>query len=190
MHSSDGLLVARYHKHNLYFEEAFDTPPEAEVITFDTPFAGRFGLIICFDILFHDPTVTLVERVGKYTLIHTLESNSANCDLLILSTLLLFQGVRQLIIPTAWMNKLPLMDSIQFQRAFSLGANITLLAANIRNDRLIMTGSGIYTPASATYHHAMRGDPEEGRLLVARVPVLDPLWGGTGKSHRGEDESG
>ncbi|KAM4539942.1 biotinidase [Odontesthes bonariensis] len=149
--SSDGLLVARYHKHNLYFEEAFNTQPQAEIITFDTPFAGRFGLIICFDILFHDPTVTLVER-----------------------------GVRQLIFPTAWMNQLPLLDAIQFQRAFSLGANVTLLAANIRNDRLIMTGSGIYTPVSATYHHALRGDPEEGRLLVARVPVLDPLWVGQG----------
>lgn len=83
------------------------------------------------------------------------------------------QGVRQLIFPTAWMNALPLLDSIQFQRAFSLGANVTLLAANTRNDGLIMTGSGIFTPFSATYHHAQPGDPEEGRLLVARVPVLE-----------------
>ncbi|XP_076609953.1 biotinidase [Chaetodon auriga] len=144
---SDGLLVARYHKYNLYFEKAFDTPPQPEIITFDTPFAGRFGFMICFDILFHEPTVTLVEK-----------------------------GVRQLIFPTAWMNQLPLLDMIQFQRAFSLGANVTLLAANIRNDRMIMSGSGIYTPFSATYHHAQKGDPEAGRLLVARVPVLDPLW--------------
>ncbi|XP_068567189.1 biotinidase isoform X2 [Cebidichthys violaceus] len=143
---SDGLLVARYHKHNLYFEEAFDAPPQPEITTFDTPFAGKFGLIICFDILFHEPTVTLLEK-----------------------------GVRQLIFPTAWMNQLPLLDTIQFQQAFSTGANVTLLAANIRSDRLIMTGSGIYTPSSATYHHAQKGDPEEGRLLVARVPVLHPL---------------
>ncbi|CAI5692891.1 unnamed protein product [Oreochromis niloticus] len=73
------------------------------------------------------------------------------------------------------MNQLPLLDSIQFQQAFSLAANVTLLAVNIRNDRLIMTGSGIYTPFSATYHHARKGDPEEGRLLVARVPALEPL---------------
>ena len=57
--------MARYHKHNLYFEEAFDAPPQPEIVTFDTPFAGRFGLLTCFDILFHDPTVALVERVGK-----------------------------------------------------------------------------------------------------------------------------
>ncbi|XP_028316418.1 biotinidase [Gouania willdenowi] len=147
--SSDGLLVARYHKNNLYFERAFDKPAQTEVITFDTPFAGRFGLIICFDILFHDPTLVLLER-----------------------------GVRQVIFPAAWMNQLPLLDLIQFGRAFSLGANVTLLAVNIRNDHLMMTGSGIYTPFSAVYHHASDGDPEEGKLLVARVPVLDPEWAG------------
>ncbi|XP_024113996.1 biotinidase [Oryzias melastigma] len=146
--SSEGQLVARYHKQNLYYEYSFDTPPQPEIITFDTPFGGRFGLMVCFDLLFRDPTVTLVER-----------------------------GVRQLIFPTAWMNALPLLDSIQFQRAFSLGANVTLLAANTRNDRLIMTGSGIFTPFSATYHHAQEGDPEEGKLLVARVPVLEGMPG-------------
>ncbi|XP_059206691.1 biotinidase-like isoform X1 [Centropristis striata] len=144
---SDGLLVARYHKNNLYFEESFDTPPQPEIITFDTPFAGKFGLIICFDILFYKPTVNLVEK-----------------------------GLRQLIYPTAWPNKFPFFFGHQIQRAFSFANNITLLAANIRHDPLKMTGSGIYTPFSATYHHALQGDPEAGRLLVARVPVLDPLW--------------
>lgn len=100
------------------------------------------------------------------------------------------QGVRQIISPTAWMNQLPLLDSIQFQRALSLGAGVTLLAANIRDDQLIMTGSGIYTPLSATYHHALRGDPEEGRLLVARVPVLDPGRPGWGVNQNPEGTSG
>ncbi|KAM9336588.1 biotinidase-like [Symphorus nematophorus] len=155
--SSDGLLVARYHKQNLFFEDSYDTPPQPEIITFDTPFAGRFGMMICFDILFHDPTIALVEK-----------------------------GVRQLVFPTAWMNALPLLDSVQFQWAFSLGANVTLLAANLRHDRMRMRGSGIYTPFSATYHHALAGDPEEGRLLVATVPVLAPLW--EGQSNTTEEE--
>lgn len=143
---SDGLLVARYYKQNLYFEDAFDTPLDTQVVTFDTPFAGKFGLITCFDILFHHPTVSLLEK-----------------------------DVRQVIFPTAWMNQLPLLDTIQFQRAFSLGANVTLLAANIRNDQLFMTGSGLYSPWSAVYHHAKRGEPEEGRLLVATMPVLESI---------------
>lgn len=146
---SDGLLVARYHKNNPYFENAFDKPPQPEIITFDTPFAGRFGVLICFDLLFQEPTITLLDR-----------------------------GVRQLVYPTAWMNQLPLLAAVQFQRAFSLGANITILAANIRSDPLGMTGSGIFSPVSALHHHARQGDPEEGKLLVARVPVLDPLWVG------------
>ncbi|KAJ0003097.1 hypothetical protein NQD34_018137 [Periophthalmus magnuspinnatus] len=146
VYRNDGLLVARYHKQNLYFEEAFDTPQHMEMVTFDTPFAGRFGLITCFDILFQQPTVSMVEK-----------------------------GVRQFIFPTAWMNQLPLLDAIQFQQAFSVGANVTLLAANIRSDELIMTGSGIYSPSSAMYHHAQRGDPEEGWLVVATLRPLEPL---------------
>lgn len=59
------MLVARYHKQNLYFEQAFDCPPKPEIITFDTPFAGRFGLITCFDILFQEPAITLVNKVAK-----------------------------------------------------------------------------------------------------------------------------
>uniref|UniRef100_A0A3Q3CFZ5 Biotinidase n=1 Tax=Haplochromis burtoni TaxID=8153 RepID=A0A3Q3CFZ5_HAPBU len=156
---SDGLLIARYHKQSLYREDSFDTPPEIEIITFDTPFAGKFGLFTCFDILLHDPAVLLLER-----------------------------GVRQLIFPTAWFNALPLLDSVQFQHAFSLGANVTLLAANLRIDRYNVKGSGIYTPFFTTYHHAWKGDPEEGRLLVARVPVLEPLAGN--QSTAKEEEAG
>ncbi|XP_029919300.1 biotinidase [Myripristis murdjan] len=159
--SSDGLLVARYHKHNLYFEKAFDKPPHPEIITFDTPFAGRFGVLTCFDLLFHEPTVTLVKR-----------------------------GVRQLVYPTGWMNQLPLMAAVQFQRAFSLGANVSILAANIRSDPLGMTGSGIFSPMSGLHHHARQGDAEEGRLLVATVPVLDPLWTGEEVEKQAAPQSG
>ena len=65
--SSDGQLVARYHKQNLYFEKAFDVPPSPELITFDTPFAGRFGVLTCFDLMFREPAVGLVERVKEDT---------------------------------------------------------------------------------------------------------------------------
>lgn len=91
-----------------------------------------------------------------------------------------------MVYPTAWMNQLPLLSAVQFQRAFSLGANTTLLAANIRADSLGMTGSGIFTPSTAIYHHARAGQPEEGRLLVLRVPVLDTAWLGTEKRAKGQ----
>lgn len=142
--SSDGTLVARYRKQNLYFEAAFDAPPQMELITFSTPFAGRFGVLTCFDILFREPTIALVEDLG----------------------------VRQLVYPTAWMNQLPLLAAVQFQRSFSYAAAVTILAANVRAASLGMTGSGIFSPWQALHQHDMVG--ETGKLLVSRVPVLDP----------------
>ncbi|XP_071224522.1 biotinidase [Salvelinus alpinus] len=160
---SDGSLVARYHKQNLFFEKEFDTPPRLEVVTFDTPFAGQFGVFTCFDILFHDPTVRLLEK-----------------------------GIRQMIFPTAWMNLLPLLTAVQIQRAVSLGANVTLLAANLRHDSKAMTGSGIFTPSTSIYHHAFHhpGEPEEGKLLVLRIPVLDSDWLATQKQAKRQGETG
>ncbi|XP_064873961.1 biotinidase-like [Oncorhynchus nerka] len=160
---SDGSLAARYHKQNLFFEKEFDTPPRLEVVTFDTPFAGRFGVFTCFDILFHDPTVRLLEK-----------------------------GIRQMIFPTAWMNLLPLLTAVQIQRAVSLGANVTLLAANLRHDSKAMTGSGIFTPSTSLYHHAFHhpGEPEEGKLLVLRIPVLDSDWLATQKQAKRQGETG
>ncbi|KAG5264343.1 hypothetical protein AALO_G00252700 [Alosa alosa] len=142
--TSDGTLVARYRKQNLYFEAAFDKPPRMELVTFSTPFAGRFGVFTCFDILFREPAVALVEELG----------------------------VRQLAYPTAWMNQLPLLAAVQFQRSFAHAAAVTVLAANVRAANLGMTGSGIFTPWQEVHQHDMVG--ETGRLLVSRVPVLDP----------------
>ncbi|XP_064205194.1 biotinidase-like [Anguilla rostrata] len=143
--SANGTLVARYRKRNLYFEFEFDTPADPQLITFDTPFAGRFGLFTCFDILFYNPAMELVEKLG----------------------------VRQLVYPTAWINTLPLMDSVQFHRSFSYATNTTLLSANLRVGGVRMTGSGIYSPREALYHHARAGEPEAGRLLVKTLPVLE-----------------
>ncbi|KAA0709951.1 Biotinidase [Triplophysa tibetana] len=150
--SDRGTIVARYHKHNLYFEAAFDTPAEPEYITFTTPFAGRFGVFTCFDILFRDPAVTLATDMG----------------------------VRQMVYPTAWMNQLPLLAAVQFQRAFSSGAGVTLLAANIRAAEYGMTGSGIFTPWDSVVHHDTEGN--SGKLLVRSVPVMDPAF--VGESYR------
>lgn len=150
--SDQGVIVARYHKQNLYFEAAFDTPPERQHVTFHTPFAGRFGMFTCFDILFRDPAVTLVKELG----------------------------VRQIVYPTAWMNQLPLLAAVQIQQSFAHAAGVTLLAANIKAAEYGITGSGIFTPWDSLIHHDTQGN--SGKLLVRRVPVLDPLFIGDVKS--------
>ncbi|KAG9476195.1 hypothetical protein GDO78_002988 [Eleutherodactylus coqui] len=138
--SDTGALIASYFKHNLYFEFSFDTPPEVQYAVFDTPF-GRCGLLTCFDILFYEPTVSLIEK----------------------------HQVNHLLYPTAWMNQLPLLSSIQIQRAFATRFSVNLLAANIHHTTLGMTGSGIFSPSNSSYHYDM--DTEHGHLIVAKVPV-------------------
>ncbi|CAM9290799.1 unnamed protein product [Lampetra fluviatilis] len=138
--SSEGTLVARYRKNNLYFEQAFDFPPTVEYSIFDTPFAGRIGLITCFDILFYEPAVALVEK----------------------------HGVRHIAFPTAWIDQLPLLTSVQIQRAFAYGLNVTLMASNQHHPEKGMVGSGVYGPDVTVYSYD--AESKEGRLLVADLP--------------------
>ncbi|XP_030045834.1 biotinidase [Microcaecilia unicolor] len=139
--SANGTLLARYRKQNLYFEYAFDTPSEVDYVVFDTPFANKFGVFTCFDILFYEPAVSLIRNFS----------------------------VKHVVFPAAWMNQLPLLTAIQIQRGFATGFNINVLAANIHNTALSMTGSGIYTPSKSFYYYDMKG--EGSKLIVAQIPV-------------------
>ncbi|KAH3736027.1 hypothetical protein DPMN_042587 [Dreissena polymorpha] len=57
-----GCLIARYHKRNIYDETPlFDPAPKNEFVFFHTDF-GRFGTVICFDLLHENPTQTLIEQ--------------------------------------------------------------------------------------------------------------------------------
>ncbi|XP_076472318.1 LOW QUALITY PROTEIN: pantetheinase-like [Babylonia areolata] len=139
-----GKLVARYHKQNLFYEKQFDTPVTPELSTFDTPF-GRWGMFTCFDILFHEPAVTLVTTLG----------------------------VANIAFPTAWMDALPLLASVQFHSAFARGLGVNFLAANIHLPQARFQGSGVYTPKgmAAFVHNATVGS--QPRLIVTEVDVLD-----------------
>ncbi|XP_067418074.1 biotinidase isoform X2 [Emydura macquarii macquarii] len=142
--NANGTLVARYRKQNLYFEYAFNTPPEVDHVLFDTPFAGKFGMFTCFDILFYEPAVSLIKEYN----------------------------VKQVVYPTAWMNQLPLLSAVEFQQAFATAFNINVLAANIHHPDLGMTGSGIYTPLKSFIYHDM--ESHDGKLIVAEIPVITP----------------
>lgn len=98
---------------NLFLnEDQFNAPKEPEVVTFNTTF-GKFGIFTCFDILFHDPAVTLVKD----------------------------SHVDTILFPTAWMNVLPFMTAIEFHSAWAMGMRVNLLAANTHNVSLKMTGN-------------------------------------------------
>ncbi|KAH0515066.1 Trace amine-associated receptor 2 [Microtus ochrogaster] len=120
-------------------EEQFNAPVEPEFVTFNTPF-GKFGIFTCFDVLFHDPAVSLVTK---------------------------FQ-VDTILFPTAWMDVLPHLAAIEFHSAWAMGMGVNFLAANIHNPLRRMTGSGIYAPDSPRAFHYDR-KTDEGKLLLAQL---------------------
>uniref|UniRef100_A0A8C5L7X8 Biotinidase n=1 Tax=Jaculus jaculus TaxID=51337 RepID=A0A8C5L7X8_JACJA len=142
--SNNGTLVDYYRKHNLYFEAAFNTPARVDHITFDTPFAGKFGMFTCFDILFFDPAVWILRD----------------------------PEVKHIVYPTAWMNQLPLLAAIQIQKAFATAFGVNVLAANIHHPSLGMTGSGIHTPLESFWYHDMVSS--HGHLIIAQVAKNPP----------------
>ncbi|KAM8790318.1 pantetheinase isoform 2-T2 [Rhynchonycteris naso] len=140
VYDSQGKLVARYHKQNLFMsEDQFNVPKEPEVVTFNTTF-GRFGIITCFDILFHDPAVTLVKDFHVDTI----------------------------VFPTAWMNVLPHLSAIEFHSAWAMGMGVNFLASNTHHISKKMTGSGIYAPDSPrAFYYDMK--TKEGKLLLSQL---------------------
>lgn len=140
--NDNGTLIASYRKQNLYFEYSFDIPPKIDYTVFDTPFAGKFGIFTCFDILFYEPTIKLIKQYN----------------------------IKQIAYPTAWMNQLPLLSAVEFQQAFASAFSINLLAANIHHPNLGMTGSGIYTPTKSVIYYDMENI--DGKLIIAEIPVF------------------
>lgn len=141
VYNRKGRLIARYHKMHLYHEAQYQEPAVPERIYFDTEF-GRFGTFICFDILFYDPAIPLVERLN----------------------------ITDVVFPTAWMDALPFFSGIGYHSAFAPAYNVNVLSANVHRTEFSMQGSGIYTPDGAIKYYYNRNS-DEGRLLVGDVPI-------------------
>nr|AXB88455.1 symplectin/biotinidase-like protein 1 [Chiroteuthis calyx] len=142
VYSQNGMLVAVYKKRNLYIDLPFDPAPEPEYVTFDTPF-GRFGTVICFDILFKEPTSVLLE---KYK-------------------------IRNLLYPTAMKNLKPFVNII-FESAVARAHSFNFLAANLHVVKRSMYGSGLYSPEGARAY-VYNANPGESRLLIADMEAVN-----------------
>lgn len=141
---TDGTMLAKYHKQHLFHEKAFNTPQKPEIVIFKTSFGVKFGVFTCFDMVFRDPAIELVEKYG----------------------------IRNIVFPTAWMDGFPIMASVEYQQAWSRLTCVNLLAANQHFPLADMVGSGIYSCGDPlSYVYDMK--TFEGHLLVAQLPDLN-----------------
>ncbi|KAM8946088.1 pantetheinase-like [Pelodytes ibericus] len=140
VYDTSGKLIARYHKFHLFFGETqFNRPKEPEIVTFNTPF-GKFGIFICYDILFHDPAITLVTQHNVDTIVFT----------------------------TAWFNYLPHYSAVGFHSSWAMAMGTNLLSSNIHNTSRKMTGSGIFSPDKLGPYYSNK-DTDEGHLVISKL---------------------
>ena len=57
-----GQIVAMYHKVNVYEMPILDVPFDTQPVVFETDFGVKFGLMICFDINYAEPSQELIEE--------------------------------------------------------------------------------------------------------------------------------
>jgi pantetheine hydrolase len=65
-----GRMAAKYHKSHEWpgLKPAYDQPASPSRVTYKTSFGVEFGLFICFDIMFKDPPVVLVDNGVRHFL--------------------------------------------------------------------------------------------------------------------------
>jgi len=143
--SSTGELVAKYHKSHLYYEPQFDEPPFPDVVWFESDFGVRFGLMICFDLMFEEPQLSLYHN----------------------------HNIRNFLWSSWWVNEPPLITGTQVEvsRSFSLPSN--LLASGIGLS-WYNSGSGIYSLGNPVQHWYNFGYEPLSKILIADLPK-DPL---------------
>lgn len=76
----------------------------------------KFGHLICFDILFEEPTTSLLKL-----------------------------GVSNFVFPSKWVSELPFLTAVQVQQGWAHSLGVNLLAAGINDVTEGSTGSGIYS---------------------------------------------
>lgn len=72
------VFISRYRKYHLFNENGVQITKKPDVITFRTDFNVTFGVFICFDLMFDEPALNLVE-----------------------------QGIEHIVYPTMWFSELP-----------------------------------------------------------------------------------
>lgn len=146
---TDGTLIAKYHKQNLYSGEKmyFDAGAPSNCVPFHTSFGVTFGTFTCFDLLYNEP---------------------GDC--------MLKMGVKNFVLPTAWGNNFPFYVSIGVQQSWSLKHSVNFLAANQHFTypfKYYSSGSGIYSSGNAKYFISSYSSSESVRnVIISELPTI------------------
>lgn len=136
----DGSVVTKYHKMQLFYEFYYNVP-KPNFVHFDTPF-GRMGLLVCFDLLYRNPSYELIERAGVTTM----------------------------LLNHWWFDELPFRTAQQIHIGWSVNRKVNLLASNMFVHQWGSVGSGIYSGANGQLI-ASDIHQETPHLLIADVPI-------------------
>lgn len=139
---TDGAILSKYHKTNLYFEPEFDVPVAQYPAVFEL-FGVKFGMIICFDVMFAKPQLELLYR----------------------------EGVTDLIFSSWWVNTPPILTATQVQQGWSRAFNANMLAANSGFSARV-SGSGIFSQGRALASFTNPTSSSRNRFLIADVPKI------------------
>jgi pantetheine hydrolase len=134
-----GLLKTLYHKFNLFGERNFDKPT-LEYAEFATAF-GTVGVATCFDLLFKEPAVALVEK----------------------------HGVRAVVLPSYWFNRIPFLAMYEIAEAWAVRMKTYLLVANIHSPSSALVGSGIFGPKGVINYTYVTEESSSGQLVLGRI---------------------
>ncbi|UPR02886.1 carbon-nitrogen hydrolase [Chloropicon primus] len=138
-----GALVAKYWKwHTFGLDSLIDEPDakERSPSSFETDFGVTFGLFICFDIEFENPTQVLLDR-----------------------------GVSHFAYSSAWVNNPPFGFATEIQQGWSRATGAALLAANIGTDPS-RSGSGIFFEGKELASDFDVNSARADRIISAEIP--------------------
>ena len=154
---SDGRLIAKYRKQNLYDSEMklYDSGTTDSCVTFAASFGITFGAMTCFDLLYKKPGDCIINK----------------------------EHIKHVVLPTAWGNNYPFYMSVVVQQAWSMKHGVNFLAANVQyvsqyqsgnslKVQYVSSGSGIYSSGYAIKYFISDTSfsPASGRVLVADLP--------------------
>ncbi|XP_029720932.2 vanin-like protein 1 [Aedes albopictus] len=138
----NGTVIARYRKTHLFQEPGTSVTFEPEIITFDTDFGVRFGVVTCFDLLFAEPTLQLVKM-----------------------------GVKDFVLPAYWESEPPFLTAVQIFESWAYGNDVNLMAAGTNYNPSGSTGTGVFNGRNGAVFSFYTGEATR-KIFPVRVPKL------------------